>query len=478
MARLAALALASLLVVGCAADEVGSDHGTLPEDPTLIGTSTQAITTSEIIARAEEWIALRVPYCGGVRGGTDYICGGTCSRPSAPWDKYRTDCSGYVSWCWQIASVPTTAQYMSDRSGVDGWSTVAIDSMKAGDAVVCDGHIKLFSKFVSATSMEIYEEYDCGKVARKTVQSFTRSGNTLKFTYDARTYHPIRRNSLTPDIVIKGALDKGASTVEGWAVDMNNKAAALSVDVQIDAHHFATTANTPRPDVAAALSVDPNHGFVLNTPLFFCDGREHPAKATAASVVVGSATLKCPLPAMLPGVLRHVTSPTSLAAWKLDTMKHLRWVSPADRDSYDQVAELPATPEARRTPDGKVWIVDGTTRRHVIDPSAWSFDDKSILAISDVDAMKLNEGLPFPERPVLVQAVGAPEVFILDTRADAPITADPIGDPVNDDSPTPPSSSADQTTDMRGSCAYGGNAPNPWWAALLALAAMRLRRTS
>jgi MYXO-CTERM domain-containing protein len=60
----------------------------------------------------------------------------------------------------------------------------------------------------------------------------------------------------------------------------------------------------------------------------------------------------------------------------------------------------------------------------------------------------------------------------------APITADPIGDPVNDDSPTPPSSSADQTTDMRGSCAYGGNAPNPWWAALLALAAMRLRRTS
>jgi hypothetical protein len=76
---------------------------------------------------------------------------------------------------------------------------VKIEDMQPGDAFVCDGHIKLFSKFVSATEAEIYEESDCGKVASKSTQTFTRSGETLTFAYDTRVYHPIRRNGIVND---------------------------------------------------------------------------------------------------------------------------------------------------------------------------------------------------------------------------------------------------------------------------------------
>ncbi len=156
----------------------------------------QEITTSDIMGRARAWVADAVPYCGGVNGGTDYICGGTCNRPFRAWDNFRTDCSGFVSWAWQIMDDPSTSEYISDRSGSSGWSTIAIDSLQAGDALVTNGHIKLFSAFAGAGAANILEEYDCNRVAHEQVQSFSRTGNTLYFSGDSRPYHPIRRHGL------------------------------------------------------------------------------------------------------------------------------------------------------------------------------------------------------------------------------------------------------------------------------------------
>ncbi|CAN5475867.1 hypothetical protein BH09MYX1_BH09MYX1_26340 [soil metagenome] len=169
------------------------------DDPTEDDTesSVDAITRGEIMTRAQQWVNLGVPYCGGVRGGTDYICGGTCYRPSAAWNNYRTDCSGYVSWAWQVTDDPSTYEYVNDRSGNNGWHTIPINSMTVGDAVVAKGHIKLFNKFVGSSSADIYEEYDCDKVARHTTQGFSRSGSFVYFNGDSRPYHAIRRNALT-----------------------------------------------------------------------------------------------------------------------------------------------------------------------------------------------------------------------------------------------------------------------------------------
>lgn len=181
--------IASFVVVGCAVPM---------EDDEEEGSIASEIAVNDIMGRAQQWVDLKVPYCGGVRGGRDLICGGTCRRPSAPWNNYRTDCSGFVSWAWQIPDVPATATYVRDRGGPNGWRTVAIDDLQTGDAMVANGHIKLFSKMVGSNAAEILEEYGCGKVARKAVQSFTRlGGTTFRFNGDSRVYHPIRRNDVT-----------------------------------------------------------------------------------------------------------------------------------------------------------------------------------------------------------------------------------------------------------------------------------------
>ncbi|MEO7108870.1 MAG: hypothetical protein ABI183_00415 [Polyangiaceae bacterium] len=168
--------------------------GSASEDAT--SSTGQSVSTNDIMARAQEWVNDGVPYCGGVRGGTDEICGGTCDRPSAAWNDFRSDCSGFVSWCWQIMDDPATSEYVSDRGGSQGWHTIAIDDLQAGDAIVTDGHIKLFSSFSGSSALDIFEEYDCGEVARETVQGFSRSGDSIYISGDSRTYHPIRRNDV------------------------------------------------------------------------------------------------------------------------------------------------------------------------------------------------------------------------------------------------------------------------------------------
>jgi hypothetical protein len=62
-----------------------------------------------MMTRAEAWRAAKMPYCGATPGNFDGICGKTCTeRQTASllkpeWNIYRSDCSGYVSFVWQLA---------------------------------------------------------------------------------------------------------------------------------------------------------------------------------------------------------------------------------------------------------------------------------------------------------------------------------------------------------------------------------------
>ncbi len=225
------------------------------------GSTGQAVTSSDIMARAREWVADAVPYCGGVRGGADVICGGICQRPAAAWDSFRSDCSGFVSWAWQIMDDPDTATFVSDRSGSNGWTTIAIDSLQAGDAVVTDGHIKLFSSFSGSSAADILEEWDCNQVAREQVQGFSRSGNTLYFNGDSRPYHPIRRNALTsapppppalPPEVVETAFQAntgslwttGSADTTNWGLGMRDGTSPSIAALSKGGYEVAFQANT------------------------------------------------------------------------------------------------------------------------------------------------------------------------------------------------------------------------------------------
>src|SRR4051794_21601070 len=111
-----------LLVPGCSDDPGSLTHGanpyaggpgdsdgdpdSTPDEPPPVQTTPtapphDASFSERTLARARTWIDVGMPYCGGPNGGKDVICGGTCTRSgsakSAEWDKYRSDCSGFVS---------------------------------------------------------------------------------------------------------------------------------------------------------------------------------------------------------------------------------------------------------------------------------------------------------------------------------------------------------------------------------------------
>lgn len=435
----AALASSGILALasGCAeppesgsSDHSGSDQAVPPAGDEPLGTTAQALTTSDVIACAEEWVADQVPYCGGVNGGTDYICGGVCHRPSAAWDGFRSDCSGFVSWCWQIPSDPTTYSYMNDNGGANGWQTIAIADLQAGDAVVCDGHIKIFSQFVSSNQAEVYEESNCGKVAHKSVQTFTQSGQTLKFQYDTRVYHAIRRNGILPPVRVDGYVDSATDVVKGWAADLDASAQPVTVDLYFgggpaDGFGVQVVASEARPDVASALGIDPNHGFTVATPHYYCDGNAHPVfgfghavkDGTAVALTQTATSVNCPVPKAPDGLLRHVANPDVLNAWSFDVRRQLSWMTPDDRAAHDLSTDWPNERVLAQTPDGWVWVVDEGKRRHVIDPTsfaAWGFDPSMLVQWTDADAAKYTLGLDLPPAPLLVEQVGDPAVYVLD----------------------------------------------------------------
>ena len=82
----------------------------------------------------------------------------TCERPdNADWDPYRSDCSGFVSWAWELPApgrvTSTFAPFKMDITNV-------IDAMELqpGDAVNNSEHMMLFKEWttpgVEATFME------------------------------------------------------------------------------------------------------------------------------------------------------------------------------------------------------------------------------------------------------------------------------------------------------------------------------------
>jgi hypothetical protein len=149
------------------------------------------------VARARQWIAAEMPYCGGPNGGKDVICGGTCARTGEAkhpdWDKYRSDCSGFVSWSWELPApgqtTRTLAPYETDVSAV-----INVADLQPGDALNGKGHVMLWGGWVDekAGKALILQESKCGQIAQEKTSTFTKiDATTLKIS-DGRLFRAIR----------------------------------------------------------------------------------------------------------------------------------------------------------------------------------------------------------------------------------------------------------------------------------------------
>jgi hypothetical protein len=105
------------------------------------GTQDPVIDRQEIIARAERWAALKVPY-----GSFD-------SDPSNDLSEgYRADCSGFISYTWGLPQPgPDTTSLVSGGYAIE----IPIDLLQMGDVlnnkrVGSDGHIVLFAEWLNS----------------------------------------------------------------------------------------------------------------------------------------------------------------------------------------------------------------------------------------------------------------------------------------------------------------------------------------
>jgi hypothetical protein len=190
-----------------AADPGEGDPDSSPDDPPPLQTSPaapphDASFSERTLARAREWIDVSMPYCGGPNGGKDVICGGTCSRSgtakSAEWDKYRSDCSGFVSWSWGLAAPGQTTRTLAPYATAVS-SLIAVDDLEPGDALNGAGHVMLFGGWAdkAAGKALILQESRCGTNASEKVSVFkTLDATTLQIS-DGRKFRPIRYKGAT-----------------------------------------------------------------------------------------------------------------------------------------------------------------------------------------------------------------------------------------------------------------------------------------
>ena len=479
------------------------------------GSAAEAIQTTDVLARAGQWVSAKLKYCQAPNGGRDYdsACSTYCSRQSNPqWDPYRSDCSGFVSWAWGLPSPGrVTGQFAPFVNDITK-AIPAID-LQPGDAVNNNEHIMLFKEWVTKGSVATFlEEPGCSSstpYAHAFTSNVTLSGSTIKVAYNGMTFTSIHYGQLESAPALKGYLDTASCTdLVGWAQDPDKATTAISVTLTFDATlgkagapTRVVPANVDRKDLCGALG-SCNHGFTTPMPLGLQDGKAHTLYAYATdpsgSQLLSQApkTLTCAVPAIPAGVKRWVTDPSSLGAWKIDATLDVLRVPQAAIDAVAKGADLPAKPSAIIADDGSspaVWVVDGTTRRHVKDEAALAAWHLTPVKTKVATINALTEGPDFPEMPFALVASGGGAVYVMDVAPTTPAgtSSGDVGGTGSNGNGAPgtgggagsgggdPTASGDPAAPGGSSgCAIGtrGSAADASWLALLGVAALVRRR--
>jgi len=148
-------------------------------------TQSDAITTSDAIDRAMQWVNAKLQYCQAPNHQRDYdaACASTCDRQDNPdWDPYRSDCSGFVSWAWGLPSPGrVTSQFAPFKT--DLTHVIAATDLQTADAVNNSDHIMLFKAWVDKpTKATFLEEPGCSSstpYAHQFTATVMAMGNTI-----------------------------------------------------------------------------------------------------------------------------------------------------------------------------------------------------------------------------------------------------------------------------------------------------------
>lgn len=114
--------------------------------PALLG-----ISRSDVMKRAEDWVQRQIPYCQ-CNGAAE--CCGSCPYCGT----YRCDCSGYVSYCWNLGTGYSTSTLPQVATAI------AKNELQPGDALLNAGHhVILFGGWADSknATYHAYQEPGC-----------------------------------------------------------------------------------------------------------------------------------------------------------------------------------------------------------------------------------------------------------------------------------------------------------------------------
>jgi hypothetical protein len=159
---------------------------------TLLGASGAfAITRATVLARAQTWIDKAVPY-----SQTHYYGG------------YRTDCSGYASMCWR------TGTSWSTRSFYSVTSTITVDQLKPGDAMLKKGyHIRMFYGWVDEAHTMYVTYEQTGPTSKSSIKVMA---SDLAYGYKPVRYDHISNGSRNRNLLRNGSFDVWAVSRTTW----------------------------------------------------------------------------------------------------------------------------------------------------------------------------------------------------------------------------------------------------------------------
>jgi hypothetical protein len=197
--RLALLGALSIVIVACSS----ASSEPLPEEED-VGVAAAELTTADAVARAEQWVAVKLHYCQAPNGARDYdaACSTYCNRTANPkWDPYRSDCSGFVSWAWNLpAPGRITTQFAPFQKDIT--HVIMASDLQAGDAINNAEHIMIFKEWITPNKKAIFlEEPGCSSTkpyARETTSDVTISGSSIHVVFNGMDFTAIRYGALTP----------------------------------------------------------------------------------------------------------------------------------------------------------------------------------------------------------------------------------------------------------------------------------------
>ncbi len=170
--------------------------------PESVSNESDDILASNAIARAEEWVKVKLHYCQSPNHAPDgdAACSSVCNRYDDPaWNPYRSDCSGLVSWAWGLPAPGRVtwelAPFQSDIS-----HTIPASSLQPGDAVNSQPHIMLFKEWVVPGKRATFiEEPGCSSAtpyAHELTSDVSINGSDIYVAEHGATFVAIRYDAI------------------------------------------------------------------------------------------------------------------------------------------------------------------------------------------------------------------------------------------------------------------------------------------